>query len=92
MIDPEEIHPVATSLNDQLLIKGDTTGIETTIVNKNSESPLPLRWYIGAGDSLTLIYTAHYTITYGISEISSGDLTLVTNTSLGIAWYYYIKL
>jgi hypothetical protein len=82
-----EIHPVEGNTNNELLFNKDYTGMET-----NPGSPdLRFTWKIVGKDSVALAYTAHFNVTYYLREVSSVDLTLMTNTTLGIAWYYYVR-
>ena len=85
-IEAWEIHPVEGNINNELLFKNTSTGVES-----NPGTPdLAFSWAISK-DSVILQYAAHFRITYYIRDISSQDLTLTANTALGVAWYYYIK-
>lgn len=90
VIDAGEIHPQSANILDELVIKKDTTGYENTIVNNIQEVPLNFKWYVYA-DSVVFYYAAHDTIVYYIDEVNSYTLALYTNTSTGLAAYYYSK-
>ena len=92
VIDPQEIHQQASSQVDVIVFSSDTLGYEKTIVNNNvaSESVLNFQWYIN-GDSVVVAYAAHLNVTYFIQDVNSLNLTLITNTSKGLAAYYYSK-
>ncbi len=89
-IENMEIHAQQSGITYKLEFKGDATGTETTFISVNqSESPLPFVWRIINPDSVRLDLTGHLTITYKIAEVSDAFLTLKTNSSLGLAAYYY---
>ena len=88
VIDPQEIHPQSSSTVDELVLKGDNTGYEKNIINNVEGYPLNFNWSI-YGDSLTLTYIAHDTVTYYIETINSFNLTLYANTNAGLVAYYY---
>ena len=87
VIDQQEIFLVESGVKNELLFKQDSTGMETT----NSAPALTFKWRIVSGASVLIQYSANDTVEYSITNISSVDLTLTTNTKLGLAWYYYIK-
>ena len=90
IIDAGEIHPQPANILDELVFKSDTSGYENTIVNKIQEVPLNFKWYVYA-ESLAVAYSAHDTIVYYIDNVNSYTLALYTNTSTGLAAYYYSK-
>ncbi len=92
-IDAQEIHPQSSVIIDELVFNGDSTGYEKTVINNNqsSESVLNFKWYPFDADSVALVYTAHFSITYYVADISSVNLNLYTNTSTGLAAYFYNK-
>jgi hypothetical protein len=87
IIDKKEIFLVESGVDNEILFRKDSTGVETT----NSDPPSSFRWQIVGDASVLVQYTASDTITYSIENVSSGSLTLTTSTQFGLAWYYYIK-
>jgi hypothetical protein len=85
-IEPYEIHNVEGSVNNVLVFSADNTGYET-----NDFTPtLNFTWSI-AGDSIYRSGSGHLSITYYLAAVNSYNLTLTTNTNLGLAWYMYQK-
>ena len=91
IIDPQEIHAQSSTIVDELVFNGDATGYEKTIINNlQPEAPLAYKWDVST-DSMEIVYDAHYSILYYVAVINSKNLTLYTNTSNGLAAYYYGK-
>jgi hypothetical protein len=85
-IESYEIHDVESSVNNVLVFSADNTGYET-----NDFAPtLNFTWNI-AGDSIYRNGSGHLSITYFLAAVNSYNLTLTTNTNLGLAWYNYQK-
>src|ERR1043166_8529074 len=66
-IEEHEIHAVAPGMDNEILFNADGSGKETTVVNNQSLSTLNFSWRIVSGDSISVIYTAHDTVTYYLS-------------------------
>lgn len=85
-IEPFEIREVEGGVNNVLVFNGDSTGYET-----NDFVPqLDFTWTI-VGDSIRRMGSGHLTINYRVEAVNSYNLTLTTNTNLGLAWYMYEK-
>ena len=85
-IEPFEIRDVEGGSTNELVFKGDSTGYETS----DFSPQLDFTWKI-VGDSIYRTGTGHLTITYYLAAVNSYNLTLTTNTNLGLAWYMYEK-
>ena len=90
-IDGAEIFPVDKLLDNEKQFNKDGTGVETNVYNGSTSLPLHFTWRIISNDSVWIAYSANDTLTYYLADISSSSLTLITNTSFGLAWYYYTK-
>ena len=89
-IDGEEIHPVPSVQDNEITFNKDFTGVETNVYNGVVSPPLNFFWSVTNEDSsIQCAFTGHDTITYYLVTVSSGSLTLETNTTLGLASYYY---
>jgi hypothetical protein len=82
-IDSWEIHAQEGNIENELVFNKDSTGVEN-----HSLSPSINFTWLAVVDSLR-ISRAGNQATYHISSINSANLTLTTNTTLGIAWYLY---
>jgi hypothetical protein len=85
-IDPFEIRELEGGVNNELVFNKDSTGYETS----NFAPLLNFTWNI-VGDSIYRHGTGHLSITYHMEAVNSYNLTLTTNTNLGLAWYMYQK-
>ena len=90
-IDLLELHPLSSSQNNQIVFNKDGTGLETDTWAGKQPFSLAFKWQIVKGDSVTLAYAANDTVTYLIAAVSSAALTLVSNGSISLEEYYYIK-
>jgi hypothetical protein len=88
-IDPEEVHLVPAVQDNELTFYKDKTGVETNVYNGVASMPLHFDWAIVNDDSVWCAFTGHDTLTYYLVGVTSGTLTLQTNTSFGLAAYYY---
>ena len=88
-IEKQEMRNQPLDFVDVIVFKPDTTGYEATSIAgvKDTSSFV---WFVG-GDSLYVSYSAHFSVAYYITHVSSANLTLVTGTSSGLAWYSYNK-
>jgi len=91
VIDAGEIHSVPATLDDELLFTNEATGVETSVDNGVTATPLSFDWKIVGSDSVWVAYRANDTLTYYIAEVSSHDLQLNIVTQFGLAAYYYTK-
>ena len=89
VIDQQEIRNVQLGVVDVMVFKPDTTGYEALSVD-GSKDTSKFKWFVG-GDSLYVSYTAHFSVAYFISHVSTGDLEIITGDSLTLAWYHYNK-
>jgi len=89
IIDQQEKRVVQLGVVDVLVFKQDTTGYEATSVDGSTDT-LRFNWFVG-GDSLYVSYTAHFSVNYLISHVSTGSLELLTGDSLTLKWYEYSK-
>jgi|GEM_PF-874164 len=89
-IEDVEIIDVPKTLEDVITFEKDNTGVENTTANGIKSLPLNFDWSI-TGDSVDITYDYHETIRYYLVSVSSGSLTLQTNTQFGLAWYNYNK-
>jgi len=90
-ITPAEISPQIPGTVEILVLRADSTGYDSTSVDKISQSTLLLNWYV-FGDSLVIQYHAHLTDTYYVDNVNSKNLTLYINrTGTGLAAYYYSR-
>ena len=87
IIIPSEITPQPSNITDILVFRKDTTGYEKTSANPDT---LNFKWYVN-GDSVTVEYVQHDTITYYVENVNSVNLTLYTSGNKGLAAYYYSK-
>lgn len=90
-ISNSEIFPVSPQQINQLLFNKDGTGVETNTYSGVASPSLNFRWQIVGNDSVWCAYSGHDTLTFYLAAVSSGNLALTTNTTHGLAWYYYIK-
>jgi hypothetical protein len=91
-IDAEEIHATSPQHDNEITFNKGLTGVETNVYNGVVSPPLNFTWKITNEDSsIQCAYTGHDTITYYLVGVTSGSLTLQTNTTKGLAWYYYNK-
>ena len=90
IIVSSEITSQPSNIIDELVFKADTTGFERTVVNNVNPDTADFTWYIN-GDSVTVEYAAHDTVTYYVENVNSVNLTLYTNSNRGLAAYYYNK-
>ena len=90
VIDPSEIQPVQEGYDDEIIFHGDSTGNETVITN-NLTTTYPFTWTMNAKDTIFRYGIGHDTIQYYLADISSISLELTTNTTLGLAAYYFEK-
>ncbi len=87
IIDIREIRVIESSITNTIEFKGDSTGVE-----KTSSSPdLNFRWQIVGAASILVQYTAGDTVVYTIQNITSEDMTVTTDSKLGLLWYYYVR-
>ncbi|MES2703867.1 MAG: lipocalin family protein [Bacteroidota bacterium] len=85
-IDPYEIHEVENGVNNTIAFNADSTGYET-----NDFTPqLNFTWRV-VEDSIYRTGSGHLSIVYHLAAVNSNNLTLTTNTNLGLAWYMYEK-
>jgi hypothetical protein len=89
VIDQQEIRNQPLGFVDVLVFKPDTTGYEATSID-GSKDTAKFTWFVG-GDSLYVAYTAHFSVVYFISHVSTGNLELMTGDSTGLQWYSYNK-
>lgn len=89
-IEDIEIIDVPKTLEDVITFEKDNTGVENTTANGVKSLPLKFDWSI-VGDSVEITYDYHETMRYYLVSVSSGSLTLQTNTQFGLAWYNYNK-
>ncbi len=91
ILDAQEIHNVQVGFDDYMFFKADSTGSET--VKANGETSIyAFRWNLPIGDSLYRQGVGHLNISYYIVDITSSNLTLVSNQSKVAAWYIYAKM
>lgn len=84
-IEDREIFPDLSNIVNTIEFKKDSTGVEKTTFSPDLE----FHWQITGEGSVTLTYTANYSITYRIVSVTSHDLNLTTRTNTGLAGYYY---
>ena len=91
IITPAEIQPQETGTVEILELRPDSTGFDSTAVNKVPQSSLAFNWYV-YGDSLVIQYHAHDTDVYYVENVNSVNLTLYINKpTTGLAAYYFNK-
>jgi len=87
VIDTREIRLTESSIVNTIEFKGDSTGIE-----KTSSSPdLNFRWQIIGTASILIQYNSNDTFIYSVQNITSEDMTITTDSKLGLLWYYYVR-
>jgi len=90
IMDPQEIHNVDKSYDDEIKFNQDSTGVETVIVGGTTTN-YPFTWMFTEGQTIQRNGVGHDTVTYSVQSITSESLTLMTQTGYGAAWYIYAK-
>ncbi len=89
VIDQQEIRTQPVNFIDVLSLNSDTTGYQAVNYD-NFTDTAAFKWFV-AGDSLFISYKANLSLRYYIERVNSINLTIVTSTSTGLAWYNYVN-
>ncbi len=86
-----ETHTVSPLQDYEITFNKDYTGVENDVYNGVAAPPLKFDWAIVGKDSVWCGFEGHDTLTYYLVGVSSGTLTLQTDTKYGLVAYYYNK-
>ncbi len=90
LIDAFEMHPVAASMDHELVFNKDGSGVETDI-DSGKTTILNFKWILRQYDSLWVEYDANDTFQYYLANLSSQDLTMTEQGKVTIEWSYYVR-